>query len=52
MSGSSDWPGDETAETQGTGLPPAERQILVALAVVGNVLLGTFVVLLKVIVAH
>jgi hypothetical protein len=36
MSGSSDWPGDETAETQGTGLPPAERQILVALAVVGH----------------
>jgi len=36
MGGSSDWPGDETAETQPVGLPPAERQILVALAVVGH----------------
>ena len=36
MSGSGDWPGDETAETQALGLPPAERQILAALAVVGH----------------
>jgi hypothetical protein len=36
MGGPTDWPGDETAETQGLGLPAAERQILVALAVVGR----------------
>jgi hypothetical protein len=36
MSGSGNWPGDETAETRALGLPPAERQILAALAVVGH----------------
>jgi hypothetical protein len=36
VSGSGDWPGDETAETKALGLPPAERQILAALAVVGH----------------
>jgi len=36
MGGPTDWPGDDTAETQGLGLPGAERQILVALAVVGH----------------
>jgi hypothetical protein len=36
MGGPTDWPGDETAETQALGLPIAERQVLVALAVVGR----------------
>ena len=36
MGGPTDWPGDETAETQALGLPAAERQVLVALAVVGR----------------
>jgi hypothetical protein len=36
VSGSGDWPHEETAETQFLGLPAAERQILAALAVVGH----------------
>ena len=40
MSGSGNWPGDETAETQALGLSPAERQLLAALAVVGHATLS------------
>jgi hypothetical protein len=40
MSGSGNWPGDETAETQALGLTPAERQLLAALAVVGHATLS------------
>jgi hypothetical protein len=36
VSGSGDWPHEETAETQFLGLPAAERQILAALGVVGH----------------
>lgn len=36
MSGSGDWPGDETAETRVMALPAQEREILAALAVVGH----------------
>ena len=36
MGGPTDWPGDETAETRALGLPASERQILVALSVVGR----------------
>src|SRR5262249_30208491 len=40
MSGSGDWPGDETAETRALGLRPAGRQILAAPAVVGHATLS------------
>jgi hypothetical protein len=34
MTGSGGWPGDDDAETQVMALPPEERQVLAALAVV------------------
>jgi hypothetical protein len=36
VSDSGGWPGEDTAETQVMALPPAERRILAALAVVGH----------------